>query len=158
MNLLRLSDRGGFTLARAGDLDGTPYGILSHTWGPQEEDEVTFEDVKRGSGKEKAGYAKITFCVERAKENDLKHFWIDSCCIDRPNNTELTEAINSMFGWYKAAAKCFVYLQDVSASNAMAAAYRVIGRLHFERAGGSSAVVCTTSRGSAFERSIKVCD
>jgi Heterokaryon incompatibility protein (HET) len=44
----------------------------------------------------------------------LKHFWIDTCCIDKSNNTELSEAINSMFKWYEKATKCYVYLPDVS--------------------------------------------
>ncbi|GAB7364952.1 hypothetical protein MBLNU230_g5737t1 [Neophaeotheca triangularis] len=113
MHLLQRNDQGGLTLTRDSEYEAYPYGILSHTWGHPEE-EVTFDDMKRGVGKEKAGYAKIDFCAERAKANDLKHFWIDSCCIDRSNSVQLSESINSMFRWYKAAAKCFVYLQDVS--------------------------------------------
>jgi hypothetical protein len=35
------------------------------------------------------------------------------CCIDKENSTELSEAINSMFKWYKRAVKCYVYLRDV---------------------------------------------
>ena len=31
-------------------------------------------------------------------------------------NTERQEAINSMFRWYRDAAKCYVYLSDVSIS------------------------------------------
>ncbi|PVH68258.1 HET-domain-containing protein, partial [Cadophora sp. DSE1049] len=31
----------------------------------------------------------------------------------KSNNTELAEAINSMFRWYRHAAKCYVYLSDV---------------------------------------------
>ena len=38
---------------------------------------------------------------------------MDTCCIDKSNNTELAEAINSMFRWYRNAAKCYVYLSDV---------------------------------------------
>ncbi|OCK88967.1 HET-domain-containing protein, partial [Cenococcum geophilum 1.58] len=41
---------------------------------------------------------------------------VDTCCINKPNHTELQEAINSMFRWYQRAAKCYVYLLDVSAS------------------------------------------
>ena len=39
---------------------------------------------------------------------------MDTCCIDKSNNTELTEAINSMFRWYQDAARCYTYLADVS--------------------------------------------
>jgi hypothetical protein len=42
---------------------------------------------------------------------------VDTCCIDKSNNTELSEAINSMFRWYRNATKCYVYLSDVSTNN-----------------------------------------
>lgn len=37
-----------------------------------------------------------------------------SCCIDKTSSAELTEAINSMFRWYKKSEVCYVYLSDVS--------------------------------------------
>jgi hypothetical protein len=40
-----------------------------------------------------------------------------SCCIDKTSSAELSEAINSMFRWYKNAAVCYVYLSDVSRSD-----------------------------------------
>jgi hypothetical protein len=89
------------------------YAILSHTWGPDNE-ELTFKDLAEGAGKSKAGYSKIRFCGEQAASDGLQHFWVDTCCIDKSNNTELSEAINSMFRWYRDAAKCYVYLSDVS--------------------------------------------
>lgn len=39
--------------------------------------------------------------------------WVDTCCINKSSSAELQEAINSMFNWYKSAAECFVYLEDV---------------------------------------------
>ena len=39
---------------------------------------------------------------------------MDTCCIDKSNSTELSEAINSIFRWYRDATKCYVYLPDVS--------------------------------------------
>jgi len=36
--------------------------------------------------------------------------------IDKSNNTEFSEAINSMLRWYRNAAKCYVYLSDISSS------------------------------------------
>jgi hypothetical protein len=89
------------------------YAILSHRWGADGE-EVTFKDLKNGTGKGKAGYNKLNFCAERAARDRLEYFWIDTCCIDKTNNTELQEAINSMFKWYHGAKKCYVYLPDVS--------------------------------------------
>jgi hypothetical protein len=89
------------------------YAILSHTWGLDSE-EVTYQDLVNGSGKDKAGYKKIWFCANQAQQDGLMYFWIDTCCIDKGNNTELAEAINSMFRWYRKAARCYVYLSDVS--------------------------------------------
>ncbi|KAI9667843.1 MAG: hypothetical protein M1821_000662 [Bathelium mastoideum] len=89
------------------------YAILSHTWG-QDIEEVAFEDVIQDRAKEKTGYGKLKFCAEQAAQDGLDHFWIDSCCINKSNATELSEAINSMFRWYGRAAKCYVYLSDVS--------------------------------------------
>jgi hypothetical protein len=43
----------------------------------------------------------------------LEYFWIDTCCINKADFTELSEAINSMFRWYRNAARCYVYLSDV---------------------------------------------
>jgi len=90
-----------------------PYAILSHTWGNDEE-EVTFDDINAGTGREKPGYQKLEFCAKQACHDNLTHFWVDSCCINKSNFTELSEAINSMFRWYEEAARCYVYLTDVS--------------------------------------------
>ncbi|KIV99978.1 uncharacterized protein PV09_08488 [Verruconis gallopava] len=92
-----------------------PYAILSHTWGP-DEDEVTFTDLTSGQARNKAGYRKIMFCGEQAARDGLRHFWVDSCCIDKTNSAELTKAINSMFRYYQSSEKCYVYLSDVSSS------------------------------------------
>jgi Heterokaryon incompatibility protein (HET)/Zinc finger, C2H2 type len=94
--------------------DNTPhYAILSHTWGA-DGDEVTFKDLMEGTGSTKIGYKKLRFCGNRAKTDGLRYFWVDSCCIDKSNSVELSAAINSMFRWYQKAAKCYVYLSDIS--------------------------------------------
>ncbi|KAF2830394.1 HET-domain-containing protein [Ophiobolus disseminans] len=93
-----------------------PYAILSHTWGP-EEDEVSFQDLTNRTGTTKAGYRKIDFCAKQAARDKLQFFWIDTCCIDKSSSAELAEAINSMFRWYRDSAKCYVYLDDVSADS-----------------------------------------
>jgi Heterokaryon incompatibility protein (HET) len=87
------------------------YAILSHTWGAEE---VTFEDLQKRTCSEKAGYKKIQFCGEQARRDGLQYFWVDTCCIDKSSSAELTEAINSMFRWYRESTKCYVYLSDVS--------------------------------------------
>jgi hypothetical protein len=78
---------------------------------------VTFLDVVNGTGEGKAGYDKIRFCADQAELDGLVYFWIDTCCIDKTNSAELTEAINSMFRWYRDAFRCYAYLADVPTSN-----------------------------------------
>ncbi|KAL5316656.1 hypothetical protein ACEPPN_015705 [Leptodophora sp. 'Broadleaf-Isolate-01'] len=90
-----------------------PYAILSHTWGIDTE-EVTFDDFRVGTYTDKIGYRKIKFCGEQATRDGFQYIWVDICCINKSNLTELSEAINSMFRWYQDAAKCYVYLSDVS--------------------------------------------
>ncbi|KAF7940600.1 uncharacterized protein EAE98_000727 [Botrytis deweyae] len=115
MRLLENSDYGEVRLTKNFVVDIPRYAILSHTWGTDEE-EVTFKDMIDGIGKSKAGYKKIRFCGEQAERDGIQYFWVDTCCIDKSNNSELTEAINSMFRWYSDAEKCYVYLSDVSSS------------------------------------------
>ena len=69
-----------------------------------------------GTGKNKVGYKKIRFCGEQAALDGIQYFWVDTCCIDKSNSTELAGAINSMFRWYRDSKKCYVYLSDVSGS------------------------------------------
>ena len=65
MRLLQRSDNG--EISHTKDLVGVDaiprYAIPSHTWG-LDTDEVTFEDVTNGTGKDKPGYEKIRFCGE----------------------------------------------------------------------------------------------
>jgi hypothetical protein len=110
MRLLKFNNDGEFNLTQDIIDDIPRYTILSHTWGAEE---VTFRDMIDGTGESKAGYDKIRFCAEMARRYNWRYFWVDTCCIDKSNNTELSEAINSMFRWYRDAAKCYVYLSDV---------------------------------------------
>ncbi len=95
------------------DSDIRPYAILSHRWGPSGH-EVEYDDVVRGSAKSKSGWRKIEFCAKQAAADKLDFFWVDSCCILKSDLTELSESIISMYRWYQRAAKCYVYLSDVS--------------------------------------------
>ena len=113
MRLLKADSHGELSLTNDLVDDIPPYAILSHTWGA-DDDEVTFDDLQNGLGKSKAGHAKLQFCGKQARKDDLHYFWVDTCCINKANNTELAEAIISMFRWYRQAVKCYVYLSDVS--------------------------------------------
>jgi hypothetical protein len=113
MRLLKLKDDGELTLIEFIGDKIPRYTILSHTWGPDGE-EVTFKDISECTARRKAGYTKISFCEEKAANHGLEYFWVDTCCIDKSSSAELQEAITSMFRWYRNAAKCYVYLSDVS--------------------------------------------
>lgn len=114
MRLIQICDDGSLSLTKdiISDSDVPRYAILSHTWGSDDE-EVSFADMTVGTGQGKDGYRKIEFCAEQSRADGLQHFWIDTCCIDKSNHSELSEAINSMFRWYQRAAKCYVCLSDV---------------------------------------------
>jgi hypothetical protein len=118
MRLLHRKNDGNISLT--GDIiqDIPAYAILSHTCG-RDDEEVTFKDIQDdpGQSESKANYRKMEFCEKQAASDRLEYFWVDTCCIDKSNAAELAEAINSMFRWYRNAAKCYVYLADVSMSS-----------------------------------------
>lgn len=91
--------------------DAPPYAILSHTWVGAE---ISYQDVlnDRKAGR-KTQYAKLVEGCHAAEKHGFEYFWIDSCCIDKTNHVELSEAINSMFKWYQQAGICLAYLADV---------------------------------------------
>lgn len=110
------------------DTDRPPYAILSHRWG---ENEVTYQDwiyitkqFPRRWGwvyvedevkqiKSGAGFKKIENACRLASKDGLEWIWADTCCIDKTNMAELSEAINSMYRWYEQSKVCYAFLQDV---------------------------------------------
>ncbi|KAH6699976.1 heterokaryon incompatibility protein-domain-containing protein, partial [Leptodontidium sp. MPI-SDFR-AT-0119] len=111
MRLLQLDGGGNPSLTEFFEDDIPEYTILSHRW---EAEEVTFKDITDGTSRVKASYGKIHFCGEQARRDGLEYFWVDTCYIDKSSSAKLSEAINSMFRWYQKAARCYVYLSDVS--------------------------------------------
>ncbi|KAK7747183.1 hypothetical protein SLS62_009125 [Diatrype stigma] len=106
------------------------YAILSHTWTSEE---VSFQDytsiISQGQGCEKTqasllakrkGRAKIEGLCAQTVRDGYKYAWIDTCCIDKSSSAELSEAINSMYAWYRGAQKCYVYLEDVASGSGSA--------------------------------------
>ncbi|KAI0776921.1 hypothetical protein BD413DRAFT_610504 [Trametes elegans] len=49
-----------------------------------------------------------------AESHGFKLLWCDTCCINHNSSAELSEAINSMYAWYKEATVCYAYLYDVT--------------------------------------------
>jgi hypothetical protein len=91
------------------------YAILSHTWG---HDEVSFADAPFSQATTaREAWKKIEFTCAQASRDGLSYVWVDTCCIDKSSSSELSEAINSMFAWYKNSARCYAYLSDVLVAN-----------------------------------------
>lgn len=118
IRLLQCKPDGDIVFREPTSGDVPAYAILSHTWGKEE---VIFQDMEDDADMSKtvskAGWRKIQFLARQAAADGLQYFWMDTCCIDKKNAVELGAAINSMFRWYQDAARCYVYLSDVSKLN-----------------------------------------
>ncbi|OTA85988.1 hypothetical protein M434DRAFT_58797, partial [Hypoxylon sp. CO27-5] len=93
------------------------YAVLSHRWG---DDEVSYHDwlarSSRPELRDRHGFKKIQSCCEQARKEHIDWVWIDTCCIDKTSSQELSEAINSMFRWYRKSTICYAYLFDYEGS------------------------------------------
>ncbi|KAM0719563.1 hypothetical protein Q7P37_003693 [Cladosporium fusiforme] len=89
------------------------YVAASHRW--LAETEATFQDVQDRRDTNGEGYRKIEAFAKYIRNNmsHVKWLWIDTCCINKDSTAELSEAINSMFEWYRDAELCLAYLADV---------------------------------------------
>lgn len=88
------------------------YYILSHTWG---DGEITYDDFAKGNYGYRPSFYKLNGFLRKITEGKrgVNYAWIDTCCINKDSSAELTEAINSMYDWYRKAEVCIVYLSDV---------------------------------------------
>ncbi|KAK4139209.1 uncharacterized protein C8A04DRAFT_16064 [Dichotomopilus funicola] len=126
---MRLIDTSTLRLISKHDGAIPPYAILSHTWGTDEE-EVSFQEwqslsavmhsgrlghllAKKEPIAKREGFAKIRDAARLAESQGYQYLWVDTCCIDKTSSAELSEAINSMFRWYRNAAICYALLSDV---------------------------------------------
>ncbi|KAI0330898.1 hypothetical protein GY45DRAFT_680430 [Cubamyces sp. BRFM 1775] len=109
------------------------YAILSHVWDAKGEQSyqhvlaiwqsagrLQFSSPSRGALGDEISILdspdlspKIKGFCAIAREHGYTLGWIDSCCIDKTSSAELTEAINSMYLWYRKADICYAYLTDV---------------------------------------------
>ncbi|KAI0645336.1 heterokaryon incompatibility protein-domain-containing protein, partial [Trametes meyenii] len=98
--------------------DRPRYAILSHCW---DKEEITFADVRKRPllwTRRKPGWRKVKHACAAVREHKaggvaIEWLWDDTCCIDKSSSAELSEALNSMFSWYRDAWICFAYLNDV---------------------------------------------
>jgi hypothetical protein len=70
-------------------------------------------ELRLRRAKQKKGWSKIEACCKEAAKYGVCLVWIDTCCINKDSSAELSEAINSMFQWYRDAKVCLAYLEDV---------------------------------------------
>ena len=105
------------------DDETTDYAILSHRW--IDDTEINYEEMdglanmeegERDAIRERLGYTKILDTCRQAQKDGYKWVWVDTCCIDKRSSAELSEAINSMYRWYRNAKTCYAYLHDVDFS------------------------------------------
>ncbi|KAL0955773.1 hypothetical protein HGRIS_001988 [Hohenbuehelia grisea] len=87
------------------------YAILSHRWG---RDELTFQDMKHGTGVGKEGHAKVENFFAKALSYGCRYAWFDSGCINKESSSELEESIRSMFKWYRNSEVCIVHLNQTT--------------------------------------------
>ncbi|RMZ78367.1 hypothetical protein DV738_g3924, partial [Chaetothyriales sp. CBS 135597] len=89
------------------------YAILSHTIRQWDSHEISFQQIQSPNFRDLKGFNKIRNATTLARVNGFQYLWIDTCNIDKKSSAELSEAINSMYTWYKQAQACYVYLSDM---------------------------------------------
>lgn len=101
-----------------------PYAITSHRWSG---DEPYFKEMRKNKATNGEGLKKVQgFCKFVRDENVRRRamrgevegcdwIWLDTVCINKDSDAEVTESINSMFRWYRRAEVCYAYLDTSSA-------------------------------------------
>ncbi|KAI0329671.1 HET-domain-containing protein [Cubamyces sp. BRFM 1775] len=125
MSRMRLLDTRTRSFRTVNDPRKVRYAILSHVWrkGPEGDPlEQTYLDVCQSQASATVGTIpalseKLERFCDIAERGGCELAWADSCCIDKRSSSELSEAINSMYDWYRYADVCYVYLHDVFANS-----------------------------------------
>ncbi|KAG2757384.1 WD40 repeat-like protein [Suillus brevipes Sb2] len=87
--------------------------MLSHRW---EGNEPLLHDIQDKAVYDldaPGGIVKLQSFCKVARQAGCRWAWSDTCCIDKTNNAELQQSLNSMFVWYRHSALTIVYLSDV---------------------------------------------
>ena len=94
------------------DDDIPEYSILSHTWGPEEGTFQQWTTHPSPASSPNRGFKKIISACKLSREDRIDYIWVDTVCINKVNNVELDEALNSMWAWYRDAKVCYACLED----------------------------------------------
>lgn len=90
-----------------------PYATLSHVC---QGDEASYQDIHALRAHPDPLYVaseKVRRFCAFARAEGFEWAWLDACCIDKTSSSELSEALNSMFRWYRDAVVCYAFLHDV---------------------------------------------
>lgn len=134
---MKLLHTHNFTLESFPEPPSQSYACLSYTWGTPPHGEVSHRDVVGcGARSPKADYGtlkdraslpawarrdtesarRVVGACSRAREVGIKYLWVDTICIDRTSLADISEAINSMYRWYRQATVCYAHLSDLAPS------------------------------------------
>ncbi len=119
------------------NVQGIQYAILSHVWSgsdgelsyyhdllaaqsPVHAEHTTTQDLPKDAVLRRTS-SKIQQACTRALSDGFEFIWIDFCCVDRSNGTEVSEAVNSAYAWYGGSAMCYAYLEDVDPEDTLCA-------------------------------------
>ncbi|KAI1785586.1 hypothetical protein LXA43DRAFT_1115036 [Ganoderma leucocontextum] len=92
--------------------DIVKYAILSHTWDAK--GEQSYQEVRKIQKRIEYDHDGRRL---HSTQDDTSSFWDDSHLSEKIRNaSELSEAINSMFSWYRKSTICYAYLADVPAA------------------------------------------
>ncbi|KAL8746672.1 MAG: hypothetical protein Q9190_001326 [Brigantiaea leucoxantha] len=138
-----------FELEEVLDHKDQTYAVLSHTWHKGEE--VQHSEFQNRRAIRSPRWQKIEKTCQLALDDGYSFAWVDTCCIDKKNAAELTEAINSMFSWYNGSEVCYVYLADYDASDPTAE----LGDSRWFRRGWTLQELIAPARVHFFDRSWK---
>ncbi|KAK7448852.1 hypothetical protein VKT23_013581 [Stygiomarasmius scandens] len=96
-----------------------PYAIVSHRWSHGEEiSYAEFCEVQNNGDanpnfETKSGCKKLQEACSMALRLGLDYLWIDACCINQRQISEVAKNIDEMYAYYRNSAVCLVYLYDV---------------------------------------------
>ncbi|KAI1266587.1 heterokaryon incompatibility protein-domain-containing protein [Xylariaceae sp. FL1019] len=111
---MRLLNTKTFKLEDFLSAKGRPkYAILSHTWNAEEVLYAHVKSCERAELEKVEGFAKLKASCAQAQSDGYEFIWVDTCCIDKSSSAELSEAINSMWAWYRQSDVCYGFLADV---------------------------------------------
>ncbi|KAK6435197.1 hypothetical protein LTR95_008617 [Oleoguttula sp. CCFEE 5521] len=98
---MRLLDTGTYEVGDPQYSITERYAILSHRWHAKE---ISYQQLESAEKIARSitlpHFAKIQSACAKAASLGYQWLWIDTCCINKQDNAELTESLNSMYKWY----------------------------------------------------------